>query len=599
MLTFVKSLLGALRERAFAFRHEFAAHWRSLAARPPRNVLYRKPPARHLCGVVSGEPQKRPGPARRSRFVSRLVAARVLCRRSAALLGTCALSALLALSGCQSHDDNTAPGPVDGGPARASSETILQGEQLPETSAPSCGEGRNVPIAAGLRIRELALYQTVKVSLYADGSWVAARSAPIVQGKGALLRVFVDTEPGYRPHAIRGLLTLQNGERRSTLSSERTLATSSTDENSLSTFSFRIPGALLGSATQLRVELQEPDCAAPSADAAAATYPAAGGFQELSATEVGRLRVVIVPVSIYGRLPLTTESELVRMRDTLEAYYPVQRVELSVRRPIILDRSVGPDDGETWGEMLNEILKTRMEDAVEDDVYYLGLMQPAATHADYCDRACQIGLAPQVKVQSPFHQGALVASFADAQTYEAIVHELAHAHGCGHAPCSRGAAPEGEDPNFPDKTGGIGGWGWDARKDLLIPPTHKDIMGYCATNWIGAYHYNAIALRARAVNMPVGAQASTKARQRYRQLLWHGDGSARWGGDIELGAEAELEWADALDADGQRLDRVQIARVTLSRTDTQLVYLPALDSAWQRLRIAGRELSLATILPAR
>jgi hypothetical protein len=73
-----------------------------------------------------------------------------------------------------------------------------------------CAKTQQEPLAVGLHIREIALYQTVKVSLVSDGTWVAERSAPVVQGKKSLVRVFVDPMAGYKAHNVRGVLTLDN-----------------------------------------------------------------------------------------------------------------------------------------------------------------------------------------------------------------------------------------------------------------------------------------------------------------------------------------------------------------------------------------------------
>ena len=38
-------------------------------------------------------------------------------------------------------------------------------------------------------------------------------------------------------------------------------------------------------------------------------------------------------------------------------------------------------------------------------------------------------------------------------------------------------------------------WTWDSRGNTLIPPTHKDIMGYCQPNWISSYTMTLLPLR--------------------------------------------------------------------------------------------------------
>ena len=61
--------------------------------------------------------------------------------------------------------------------------------------------GRRAPRPAGrsaradIAIAEIAIYQAVKISLSAAGEAVIARNAPVIVGKEALLRVFVETLP--------------------------------------------------------------------------------------------------------------------------------------------------------------------------------------------------------------------------------------------------------------------------------------------------------------------------------------------------------------------------------------------------------------------
>ena len=98
-------------------------------------------------------------------------------------------------AGAPSEPDPVEPDPVEPDPIE------------PGPTVGTCPNGQPQPGAAGLRIREVALYQTLKVSLYRDGAWRSQRELPVVQGKKALARVFVDTLPGYARHGVRGVLT--------------------------------------------------------------------------------------------------------------------------------------------------------------------------------------------------------------------------------------------------------------------------------------------------------------------------------------------------------------------------------------------------------
>jgi hypothetical protein len=471
----------------------------------------------------------------------------------------------------------------DGGKANASPSPVV------------CPKTLREPLAGGLHIREIALYQTVKISLVNDGQWVSDRAAPVVQGKKSLVRVFVDTLTGYQPHTVRAVLRLASGAGPTDIVDQRSLTASSTDAALTSTFSFQVAPELLTASTQLSVSLQESSCDDASGDPADARFPAEG-LQALAATEIDKLKVVIVPVRVDGRVPVTSDAELANMRASLLAYYPVPAVDLSVRSPLDWTSTVDPLDGASWSDLLNQIMRERRTDAPGSNTYYFGLVQPAATFRNYCVRGCVLGLAPQTTSVMPNAQVALGASFADPQTYETMVHELGHAHGRGHAPCVENGEIDGVDAKYPEPTGATGSWGWDSRTNMLEPPTNKDIMGYCEPNWISAYNYAGIAARSLQVNeksLHVGATES------WQHILLYADRTARWGGSTETGTPSgEFEQATVLDASGQPIDQVEVVRIPLSHTGDAFLYIPTPEQDWASLKLKDQTLVLSKIKPA-
>ena len=458
----------------------------------------------------------------------------------------------------------------------------------------SCEGLSEPPHASGIRLREVALYQTVKSTLYRSGAWLSIPTVPVVQRKQALVRAFVDLLPGYTRHRVRGVLTLQNPEGTSVLTDERRLTSASSDADQASTFSFRVEADKLGPSTKLSIALQETDCDAVGGVDADARAPVQG-TQALVADAYGKLRIVLVPIDLEGRLPQTTDSQLAKMRELMLAYYPVSEVEITVRpRPLVWNTALRGSDGRGWSALLNAIVTERRNDGVDSDTYYYGLVQPGATFNAYCASGCILGIAPQATRVMPSMQVALGASFSDNQSYETMVHEVGHAHGRGHAPCSRGGAIDGVDTSFPDRTGATASWGWDSRTSKLLPPTHKDIMGYCQPNWISAYTYTGLAERARQVSQRAYVQAPRIAT-RWRQLVAHGDGTARWNAGIETETPGELEPASVLDASGREVAQIQIARIPLADSEDQFVFLPEPGAAWHTLVFAGRRLALGSI----
>jgi hypothetical protein len=462
-----------------------------------------------------------------------------------------------------------------------------------------CAGTQTQPLAKGLRITEVALYQTVKVSLYKDGTWVSNRVAPIVQGKKALVRVFVTPLPGYTPRTLRAKLTLSDSTSPTQIIDERQLGAASTDAQLNSTFSFQVDGAKLGGGTQLSVAIEELECGQEVGTSSDARAPESGE-KPLEATSIGKLNVVLVPVSVDGRVPVTNDQEVANIRGALLAYYPVPDVSVTVRAPLQWASPVVATDGQTWSNLLNAIMGERRKDAPAANVYYFGLVQPAATFRAYCLRGCVLGLAPQTTTVQTSAQIGLGASFADAQTLETIVHELGHAHGRGHAPCVESGEIDGVDQSFPDKTGATGVWGWDSRSNTLLPPANKDIMGYCEPNWISAYNYSALATRSIAVNQRARIVAAPKgAAALWQHVLLYGDGSARWGGASEqLQPGGAVELADVLDAQGNVVTEVEVVRVALSHSGDEFAYFPEPEAGWAAFRLHDRTVVIDAIQPA-
>jgi Peptidase M66 len=472
---------------------------------------------------------------------------------------------------------------------------------MPESlgAANPCGAGP-APLAAAIKVRELSLYQTVKVPLYKDNVWVANRNAMVVQGKKSFVRVFVDPQNGFTARMLRGALVLDNAGKNTVLTSERTITRASTDDAADSTFDFPVDGALIGADTKVSVSLLEMTCTAASPATSGARLPATGS-QELDAEGTGKLHVVIVPVTLAGRTPDTGEAQLDKVRDALRAYYPVAEVEVSAHAPISYGGTVQAT-GTGWAELLMQIGRQRQQDAVASNVYYFGWIAPAASFKDYCRSGCVLGLAPQTTSISRMNQIGLGVGFVDDNTYTTVVHELGHAHGLPHAPCvPRGGTIDGADAKFPYASAKIGVWGWDARSaKLMSPETNYDVMSYCDPVWISDYNYQKLAARSKAVNNAayVYTPSDKQAPQSWRGVIVYADGSARWTGMTSREQPGELSDARALDAEGAELSALSVVRVPLSNDRESFLYVPELDASWVSLDLGDRKLLLSDIAPA-
>ncbi len=123
---------------------------------------------------------------------------------------------------------------------------------------------------------------------------------------------------------------------------------------------------------------------------------------------------------------------------------------------------------------------------------------------------------------------------ASALSSEVIAHELGHNFSLWHAPCG---SPDGPDPGFPDRRGGIAAWGYAVRKLVnwsyrwgsgrgfaagrMVPPGIPDVMSYCGNpEWISEYHFTK-ALEYR-IQDEAPAAAVTAAAPVRSLLLWGG-----------------------------------------------------------------------------
>jgi hypothetical protein len=169
-----------------------------------------------------------------------------------------------------------------------------------------------------------------------------------------------------------------------------------------------------------------------------------------------------------------------------------------------------------------------------------------------------------------------------------------------HAPCSRGGSIDGADTRFPYAGAKIGVWGWDSRSaKLMSPMTYVDLMSYCEPTWISDYNYAKIATRAKAVNSAAFIYEGDKLReQAWQAIILHADGTARWSGMTANELPGEASAARALDAQGNLLAEIEVARVSLSNTADSFVYVPAPEANWAAIDFGDRVLALDTIAPA-
>jgi hypothetical protein len=431
----------------------------------------------------------------------------------------------------------------------------------------------------GLAIGDVAIYQGVKTLLVRDGVEVRHHAVDVVQGRAALVRVFFKTTSGYTPGAVQASLSLNGRSGTRVLVDQRKMAGTSSDADLDSTLNFDLPGDLIDDKTTFAIELASP------APCAAVRFPE-NKTAALGARRVGKLHIKLVPIRYAAdgseRLPDTSAEQLARIRTRLEAMYPVETVELSVREPVRTTIAVNGSPA-VWDTLLDSMRDLRAADKPDGDVYYFGLIAPAQTLEGYCPDQCYLGLSFRTDKAASKYQAGVGVGFSGDIAATTLSHELGHMAGRKHAPCKVNTYL---DPQYPQSEGKTGSWGWDLRTHTLYAPETTDLMGYCSPSWVSDYTYGAILDRMVDVGSS-GNGASSLSLPPEARVLMVGEGQARWGLGTTDSADGELETATVRDEAGAVVASVQVRRLDVGEGDRWTVVVPQPQAGWSSIEVQG------------
>lgn len=400
---------------------------------------------------------------------------------------------------------------------------------------PTQAKDPNLPsnlLVKGLKVKDVAVFQGVKVPLVEDGDVYGGKiTAPVVANRPGIIRVYVDSDAGFTKGKVTAELRLigSDGTIFPTIRETKDIAGASTEEDPKTTFNLEFPASSFPAGVSFQVWLTSTD-GEETAEATANTarYPADGTlWQDLGAEASGKVKVVLVPI-IYqadgsNRPPTTTEEQLKLYKDTLMAEYPTEGVELTLHEPFEYDAPISGTDGQSYSDILSAIRELRYKDDAADDVYYYGSFMAGKTFESFCRTGCIAGLST---VAEDYKQSTLRASvgvgYPGQQSADTLAHEVGHAHGREHAPCGH---PDGVDAKFPYDDANLGAWGYNfLTKEFFAPKEGHDIMAYCDNRWVSDYTYNALFKRISKLNTWVASQ--TKGKKTDEEGLVVGDPSA-------------------------------------------------------------------------
>ena len=458
------------------------------------------------------------------------------------------------------------------------------------SSAGAAGESGSSSLTLG----KVAIYQAVEIPLMVDGVEREANSnAPLIGGREALLRVWLEPGAGFAPHEIAAQVTVTAGSATRTTRSVFTVSGASTDADLTSTLNFDLlANEVTGTSTVSVVLSEDTTNAEPLA-----RWPASGARELEAQSSNGAFRITLVPLTANGFTPDTSETIRQRFERYMADLFPASSVTVTVVAPMPLVYDVNPD-GTGWDEALDQLLELRDDDNVDENVYYYGLLTPGATFDDYCRGDCVVGLSNVAGRTQEQYRGSIGTGYfetsKDTFSQETMAHELGHALGREHSPCG---TSDGEWA-FPYKTGGIGVFGYNGTR-LLDPGKYTDVMGYCVPVWISDYTYDHIFDRIAYVNgLASRSTAARRIENKEHRILRVGiDGRLAWGRDVAVSADddAELASLDLLDVSGRVVRTITAPFAPFDHLPGGFLSVPLDALAEQevaRVRLGGRTLDV-------
>ena len=390
--------------------------------------------------------------------------------------------------------------------------------------------------ATGVSVQRVALYQSVEVLMAEDGEEKSS-SVPVIAGKEALMRVFLDSSSDFVSREIVGRLTLELSEEDTTVHETTFLMDGNWSEGALSsTMNFSIAADEMTPSTKFHIELLEVEAGFQGEEGLrnSVVYPQEGMASMRAQQNNGPLRVYLLPIRYNadgsGRTPSLSDSRVNEFVEDMSALYPASTIDITVLPTKDWNREVSAY-GEGWGELLQEMYYERSRKSIPFDGYLYGIFNPSGSLGQYCERGCILGLSSLA--QSPNDSWARISiglGFPGNTAIGTFLHEVGHAHGRAHAPCET----RDYDYSYPYSGGMIGIWGYDIYSgQLKNPNSTADFMGYCEPSWVSDYTYEALFDRIQAVSAAADVMWPEGTPRNWQTVFVEGDGNTSLGPVIQ------------------------------------------------------------------
>ncbi|MCP4674896.1 MAG: hypothetical protein GY854_05180 [Deltaproteobacteria bacterium] len=445
----------------------------------------------------------------------------------------------------------------------------------------------------GLDITAVALYQSIKVPLMENGEEVTERPVEVVQGKNAMVRIFVAPRDDWEPRNVVARLDFESELAETPSLEVEQLVTLVSDEAALdTTLNIDIPGEYLVGDLGLSVSLWEVESDLEEdipGDEGNVLWPAEGMVKLNEQATGGPLRLVLIPVkytpSEPDYLPDISDAQLELYRNAFYVNYPVDEIEITVGEELEWNQNIA-STGVGWNQLLSKIQKLRTERGADKKEYYYGIFAPAKSLMGFCGMGCVAGLSNLVPgPAAAWARASIGLGFTGGESAGTMIHEVGHAHGRKHAPCKVTDA----DPKYPHAGGIIGVWGYDLNTKKLKAEKVKDFMSYCKPTWVSDYTYNALFTRVKAVNALAHVITPQWFQRNWLSLSIDLDGSISMGPELELESEpgGEERILELIGTNGQVIDVVTGYFSPYSHIPGGLVLFPEPSEEVVSVRLQG------------
>ncbi|MEM6990012.1 MAG: hypothetical protein AAF721_05930 [Myxococcota bacterium] len=382
-----------------------------------------------------------------------------------------------------------------------------------------------IPAGGGVEIDRIEINQGVGVALAIDGEAVAPadRSAALVAGRPALVRVSWSIPEWWEPRDIEARLSLESNDGDVVEYSDlKSVATDSAFGTLAQTFNFELAAEEVAPGMRYAVELYEGGEAVDSPAMSPPRVPADPERAELGIDDAAmNLHVVIVPFAYDDGMGCATEPDLsdATMQlyaDKLFQMNPVQALDIEIHETI------------AWDGTLENLLLVNFflsdlraaEDAAPETYYFGTIDVCAPTLGGVSGLAYGIPEAPDEA--NAFRRVATGLSVHHDHASDIFVHEIGHSQGRRHVTCTGGE--DGAVVDYPFEGGDIGDWGYGVLDGQLRHPTaSKDYMSYCAPVWTSAFGWNETYAAIRTLSAWGGERGQSRGRVLVGALRANGD----------------------------------------------------------------------------